>query len=55
MVELDDVQAVKTACMRLAEGGQTMMPVTETFWTPAFGMVADRFGVHWMLNAPMKG
>lgn len=54
MVELADVQAVHTASSRLAEGGQVTMPVTETFWTPAFGMVSDRFGVHWMLNAPMK-
>ena len=54
MVELADAQAVHTACTRLAEAGQVTMPVTETFWTPAFGMVSDRFGVHWMLNAPMK-
>jgi PhnB protein len=34
----------------LAEGGQVQMPLTETFWSPRFGMVADRFGVAWMVN-----
>lgn len=54
MVELADAQAVHTAASRLAEGGQVTMPVTETFWTPAFGMVSDRFGVHWMLSVLVK-
>jgi PhnB protein len=40
----------------LAEGGQVQMPLTETFFSPRFGMVADRFGVSWMvLVEPQKG
>ena len=34
----------------LAEGGQVRMPLTKTFWSPRFGMVADRFGVGWMIS-----
>ena len=34
----------------LAEGGQVRMPLTKTFWSPRFGMVADRFGVGWMVS-----
>ena len=34
----------------LAEGGQVQMPLTKTFWSPRFGMVADRFGVGWMIS-----
>jgi PhnB protein len=34
----------------LAEGGQVRMPLGRTFWSPRFGMVADRFGVQWMVN-----
>jgi PhnB protein len=34
----------------LAAGGQVQMPLTRTFWSPRFGMVADRFGVTWMIN-----
>ena len=34
----------------LADGGQVQMPLGETFWSPRFGMVVDRFGVSWMIN-----
>jgi PhnB protein len=34
----------------LAEGGQVQMPLTTTFFAPRFGMVADRFGVSWMVT-----
>jgi PhnB protein len=33
----------------LADGGQVQMPLGKTFFSPRFGMVADRFGVHWMI------
>ena len=33
----------------LAEGGQVQMPLTKTFFASRFGMVADRFGVSWMV------
>jgi PhnB protein len=34
----------------LADGGQVRMPLTKTFFSPRFGMVADRFGVSWMVH-----
>ncbi len=33
----------------LADGGQVQMPLTKTFFSSQFGMVADRFGVPWMV------
>src|SRR6266446_486021 len=39
----------------LAEGGQVRMPLTKTFWSPRFGMVADRFGVGWMISVMPAG
>ena len=33
----------------LAEGGEVRMPLQKTFFSPSFGMVADRFGVSWMV------
>ena len=36
----------------LSEGGQVHMPLGKTFFSPAFGMVADRFGVSWMVIVP---
>jgi PhnB protein len=40
----------------LAAGGQVQMPLAKTFFSPRFGMVADRFGVGWMVIAlPPEG
>lgn len=33
----------------LSDGGQVQVPLTETFFSPSFGMVTDRFGVVWMV------
>jgi PhnB protein len=33
----------------LSDGGQVQMPLTKTFFSPRFGMAADRFGVSWMI------
>jgi PhnB protein len=33
----------------LGEGGQVQMPIGPTFFSPRFGVVADRFGVSWMV------
>ncbi|MFI5380884.1 MAG: VOC family protein [Tepidisphaerales bacterium] len=33
----------------LGDGGKVQMPMTKTFFSPRFGMAADRFGVSWMI------
>jgi PhnB protein len=33
----------------LASGGQVRMPLTKTFFSPRFGMLADKFGLGWMI------
>lgn len=38
----------------LGKGGQVQMPLAKTFFSPRFGMVADRFGVSWMVIVPQK-
>ena len=35
----------------LADGGHVVMPFDRTFWAEGFGMVVDRFGTPWMVNA----
>lgn len=35
----------------LAEGGKVQMPLAKTFFASRFGMVADKFGVGWMVIA----
>jgi len=36
----------------LAAGGKVVMPIGKTFWSNCFGMVQDKFGVHWMVTVP---
>jgi len=33
----------------LSQGGQVMQPLIKTFFSPKFGMLADKFGVNWMV------
>jgi PhnB protein len=35
----------------LAEGGIVRAPLQATFWSEAFGVVTDRFGVPWAINS----
>ncbi|HUF40548.1 MAG TPA: VOC family protein [Verrucomicrobiae bacterium] len=49
-LSLGDEAAAKRAFAALSEGGQVQMSLGKTFWSPCFGMVADRFGVGWMIS-----
>lgn len=37
----------------IGEGGQVEMALSSTFFARSFGMVKDRFGVHWMVIVPL--
>ena len=47
----DEAEA-KRLFTALSNGGQVRMPMAKTFFSPAFGMVNDRFGVPWMVIVP---
>jgi PhnB protein len=36
----------------LSAGGEVRMPMDKTFFAKRFGMLADKFGVQWMLIVP---
>ena len=40
----------------LSADGIITMPLEETFWSPLFGMLIDKFGINWMIDyiAPQK-
>lgn len=46
----DDHDLAADAFQALADGGEIIMPFEETFWSPGFGLLRDRFGVMWMVN-----
>jgi PhnB protein len=45
----DEATADRFFAALAAGGGQVRMPLGRTFFSPRFGMVADRFGVSWMV------
>ena len=49
-IEVADDAEAKRVFTALGEGGSVTMPLTKTFWTSSFGMLADKFGVPWMVN-----
>ena len=50
-VSLPTAEEAKRVWDRLSEGATVGMPLAETFWTPAFGALTDRFGTRWMIMA----
>jgi PhnB protein len=39
---------------KLSAGGTVKMPLEDTFWGARFGMLTDKFGIHWMMNCQLK-
>ena len=35
---------------KLSQGGRVDMPLAKQFWGDTFGMLTDKFGIHWMVN-----
>ncbi len=47
----DDAEARRLFDALASDGGQVQMPLDKTFFASSFGMLADRFGVGWMVIA----
>lgn len=45
-----DVDEARRWFDALSAGGKITMPFGETFWSPGYGGLVDRFGVPWMVN-----
>ncbi|MBU8906177.1 VOC family protein [Desertibacillus haloalkaliphilus] len=49
-VSINNAEKAKEMFEKLQEGGQVTMPLQETFWSPAYGQVTDRYGVTWQVS-----
>jgi PhnB protein len=54
-ITVSDAAAAERLFAALSAGGQVEMPLGNTFFSPAFGMLADRFGISWMIYVASKG
>ena len=48
-ISAPDQAAAERMFNALAEGGKVQMPLQKTFYSPCFGMVADKYGMGWMV------
>ncbi|RSK55213.1 VOC family protein [Bacillus canaveralius] len=49
-ITITEVEKSKEVFEKLQEGGQVIMPLQETFWSPSYGQVTDKFGVTWQIS-----
>lgn len=49
---LETEEEVNKLFTALAQNGKVNMPLAETFWSPLYGQVTDKFGVNWMIMLP---
>ena len=52
-VDCDGAPEAEKLFKALSDGGKVTMPLQDTFWGARFGMLTDKFGVNWMLNAEL--
>jgi PhnB protein len=50
----DSVEKSKQFYEALQVGGQVHMPLQETFWSPAYGSVTDKFGVMFQISTEIN-
>lgn len=49
-ITITDADKSKEVFDKLLEGGKVEMALQETFWSPAYGQVTDKFGVTWQVS-----
>ncbi|MDX5473893.1 MAG: VOC family protein [Bacillaceae bacterium] len=49
-ITLSDVEKSKVIFEKLSEEGNVTMALQETFWSPSYGQVTDKFGVQWQVS-----
>lgn len=49
-LNFEDPAEAKRVFQALSEGGNVVMDFAETFWSPGYGSLTDKFGIPWMVN-----
>ena len=53
-VHVGSPEKVDELFTKLSDGGQATMPPSDVFWGARFGMLTDKFGIHWMVNCELS-
>jgi PhnB protein len=51
---VSEASEAKEIFEKLQEGGNVTMPLQETFWSPAYGQITDKFGIEWQVSTEGK-
>jgi PhnB protein len=54
-IQVKDPAEAERIFKALSENGKITMPIQQTFWSPKFGVLVDRFGIPWMVNCEQAG
>ncbi|CZR09245.1 VOC family protein [Trichococcus collinsii] len=46
----DDVEEARAVFKRLAQDGSIGMELQQTFWSPLYGSLIDRYGIEWQIS-----
>lgn len=49
-IHIQNAEKSQEVFEKLQDGGQVIMPLQETFWSPSYGQVKDKFGVEWQVS-----
>ncbi|MBP3041305.1 VOC family protein [Bacillaceae bacterium Marseille-Q3522] len=49
-ITLNDVEKSNEVFGKLQEGGEVIVPLQETPWSPSYGQVRDKFGIAWQIS-----
>jgi PhnB protein len=52
-LNFNSIPAARIVFDKLAAGGKVTMPFAPSFWAKSFGMLVDRFGTPWIVNAEL--
>ena len=52
-VDCESVAEIERIFAAMSEGGKVTMPLADQFWGARFGMLVDKFGLHWMFNCEL--
>ncbi len=53
-IDCESIDQLEKVFCKMSAGGKVTMPLQDQFWGARFGMVTDKYGIHWMFNCEKK-
>lgn len=52
-IQCETIDEIENLFKKLSVEGKITQPLSDTFWDSRFGMLIDKYDIHWMLNCPL--